>query len=172
MTMDYVNHHWLLIAGLIVLLGIIIFHQLILRLFGVIVVPDNSVGVSTKKFVLVGRNRRLPDGKIIALHGEAGFQADTLAPGLHMGLWPWQYQMRSSAVPHRAARQGGLRRGLRRQAADERPHRAREVDCDSFQDARAFLENGGERGPQMAADSRPAPTASIPFCFKSVSATR
>ena len=27
---------------------------------------------------------------------------------------------------------------------------ARKVPCDSFQDARAFLLNGGERGPQMA----------------------
>lgn len=148
--MDYVNHHWLLIAGLIVLLGIIIFHQLILRLFGVIVVPDNSVGVSTKKFVLVGRNRRLPDGKIIALHGEAGFQADTLAPGLHMGLWPWQYQI--EIVPFLTVPNGKMGCVV---ACDGKPLTsgrivARQVDCDSFQDARAFLENGGERGPQMA----------------------
>jgi len=27
---------------------------------------------------------------------------------------------------------------------------ARTVDCDSFQDARAFVANGDERGPQMA----------------------
>jgi hypothetical protein len=35
-----------------------------------------------KKFVLFGSNRTLPDGAIIALKGEAGYQADTLAPGL------------------------------------------------------------------------------------------
>jgi hypothetical protein len=45
----------------------------------------------TKKFVLVGKNRRLPAGRIIALNGEAGYQADTLPPGLHVGMWPWQY---------------------------------------------------------------------------------
>jgi uncharacterized membrane protein YqiK len=148
--MDYVNHHWLLIAGLIVLLGIIIFYKLILRLFGVIVVPDNSIGVSTKKFVLVGRNRRLPDGKIIALSGEAGYQADTLAPGLHMGLWPWQYEIEIVeflTVP--PSKVGCV------EACDGKPLMsgrivARQVDCDSFQDARAFLEHGGERGPQMA----------------------
>ena len=27
---------------------------------------------------------------------------------------------------------------------------ARHVECDSFQDAPAFMANGGERGPQMA----------------------
>jgi hypothetical protein len=30
--MDYVNHHWVVITGLIVLLGVIICHKLILRL--------------------------------------------------------------------------------------------------------------------------------------------
>jgi uncharacterized membrane protein YqiK len=149
-AMDYMNHHWLLIASLIVLLGVIIFHRLILRLFGVIVVPDNSIGVSTKKFVLVGRNRRLPDGKIIALSGEAGFQADSLAPGLHMGLWPWQYQI--EIVPFLTVPPGKV--GCV-EACDGKPLEsgrivARQVDCDSFQNARAFLENGGERGPQMA----------------------
>jgi uncharacterized membrane protein YqiK len=149
-AMDYMDHHWLLIASLIVLLGVIIFHRLILRLFGVIVVPDNSIGVSTKKFVLVGRNRRLPDGKIIALSGEAGFQADSLAPGLHMGLWPWQYQI--EIVPFLTVPPGKV--GCV-EACDGKPLEsgrivARQVDCDSFQNARAFLENGGERGPQMA----------------------
>jgi uncharacterized membrane protein YqiK len=147
---DYVNHHWLLIAGLIVLLLVLIFYKLILRLFGVIVVPDNSIGVSTKKFVLVGRNRRLPDGKIIALNGEAGYQADTLAPGLHMGLWPWQYEI--EIVPFLTVPPGKV--GCV-EACDGKPLTsgrivARQVDCDSFQDARAFLEHGGERGPQMA----------------------
>jgi len=116
----------------------------------VILVPDNSIGVGTKKFVLVGRNRRLPDGKIIALHGEAGFQADTLAPGLHMGLWPWQYQI--EIVPFLTVPPGKV--GCV-EACDGKPLTsgrivARQVDCDSFQDARAFLEHGGERGPQMA----------------------
>ncbi|WP_204310239.1 hypothetical protein, partial [Enterobacter cloacae] len=59
--------------------------------FGVIIVPDDSIGVVTKKFVLFGSNRSLPDGRILALTGEAGYQADTLAPGLHWALWPWQY---------------------------------------------------------------------------------
>ncbi|HMK85462.1 MAG TPA: hypothetical protein VK437_05845 [Steroidobacteraceae bacterium] len=88
--MDYVVGHWRLFAGLLIALGVIVFYRQILRLCGVIIVPDDSIGVVTKKFVLVGKYRRLPDGKIIALNGEAGYQADTLAPGLHIGFWPWQ----------------------------------------------------------------------------------
>jgi hypothetical protein len=50
------------------------------RLLGIASIPDDSIGVVTKKFALFGATT-LPDGKIIALHREAGYQADTLAPG-------------------------------------------------------------------------------------------
>ena len=58
-------------------------YKWIFWLFGAVIVPDNAVGTITKKFVLFGANRELPAGKIVALMGEAGLQADTLAPGLH-----------------------------------------------------------------------------------------
>ena len=148
--MQYVYDHWqvfAIVSGLIVLL---LFNRAILRLCGVIMVPDDSIGVVTKKFVLVGKHRRLPDGRIIALNGEAGYQADTLAPGLHIGLWPWQYKVELvtfCTIP--PGKVGCV------EACDGKPLSsgrivAREVPCDSFQDARAFLQNEGERGPQMA----------------------
>jgi uncharacterized membrane protein YqiK len=121
----------------------------ILWLCGVIMVPDDSIGVVTKKFAF-GKHRQLPDGSIIALNGEAGFQADTLTPGLHFGLWPLQYRVdlvKFLTVP--PGKVGCV------EACDGKPLAtgriiARRVACDSFQDARAFLTNGGERGPQMA----------------------
>ncbi len=112
-------------------------------------VPDDSLGIVTKKFVLLGANRSMPDGQIIALHGEAGFQADTLPPGLHLGLWPWQYAVELAkflTIP-----QGKI--GVV-QACDGKPLQkgriiAADCDCNLYQDARAFLTNGGQRGPQM-----------------------
>jgi len=68
-------------------------YKKVLRLFGLFIVPEDSVAIVTKKFVLFGSHRTLPDGRIIALRGEAGIQADTLAPGLHWWLWPWQYSI-------------------------------------------------------------------------------
>lgn len=62
-------------------------------LFGVIIIPDDSIGMVSKKFVLFGSSKELPANRIIALNGEAGYQADTLAPGLHIGLWPWQFDV-------------------------------------------------------------------------------
>jgi hypothetical protein len=77
-------------VALVVLIALFAYKKL-LRLIGIVIVPEDSVGIVTKKFVLLGSNKTLPDGRIIALKGEAGVQADTLAPGLHWWLWPWQY---------------------------------------------------------------------------------
>ena len=80
---------------LIITVGIILLalaYRPILWFLGIVMVPDDSVGVVTKKFSLA-KQRELPDGSIIALNGEAGFQADTLTPGLHFGLWPLQYRV-------------------------------------------------------------------------------
>src|SRR5215510_12123629 len=75
------------------ILAALIFWKSVVRLLGIVIVPDDSIGLVTKKFVLLGSHRELPPGKIIALKGEAGLQADTLAPGLKFGYWPWQYQI-------------------------------------------------------------------------------
>ena len=61
-------------------------YRLWLRLFGVLVIPEDSIGIVNKKFVLFGEHRTLPDGAIIALHGEAGIQADTSRPACTSAL--------------------------------------------------------------------------------------
>ena len=62
----------------------IIFYKFVLRVFfGMVIVPENKIGLVTKKFVLFGADKSLPDGRIIATKGEAGYQARTLAPGLY-----------------------------------------------------------------------------------------
>jgi uncharacterized membrane protein YqiK len=147
--MDILQDHWQLIVGVVAALFLLLTYKFFLWLLGVIVVPDDSVGVVTKKFVLFGAHRNLPDGRIIALNGEAGFQADTLPPGLHFGLWPWQYTV--ELVKFFTVPQGKI--GIV-EACDGAPLPtgriiAQQVSCDAFQDARAFLQNGGQRGPQM-----------------------
>jgi uncharacterized membrane protein YqiK len=147
--MEFFVGHLGFIAGLILFIAAAFFWRAFLWLLGVIIVPDDSVGTVTKKFVIFGSNRSLPDGQIIALEGEAGYQADTLPPGLHIGLWPWQYTV--ELVKFLMVPQGSV--GVV-QACDGKPLPngriiARDVDCDFFQDARTFLKGGGERGPQM-----------------------
>mgnify|MGYP006269180031 CR=1 FL=1 len=138
--------YWWAIVALILIFG----YKLVFRLFGVVIIAQDSVGIINKKFVLVGRNRTLPDGAIIALNGEAGIQADTLAPGIHFGYWPWQYQIDIQKFITIAEGYIGVVESRDGRSLSQGRVLARKVECDSFQDARKFLTSGGERGPQIA----------------------
>ena len=148
-VLGWFSGHWIMITVVILVLAMLIGYKLVLRLLGVVIIPEDSLGVVDKKFVLFGSHRALPDGKIIALHGEAGVQADTLAPGLHWGYWPWQYGIET--VKFVTIPQGQIGVVESRDGIPLSGGRilGKRVDCDSFQNARAFIENGGERGPQI-----------------------
>ncbi len=136
--------------GVIILvpLLVLVFYRLILRVFfGVVIVPEDRIGLVTKKFVLVGR-QSLPEGRIIATNGEAGFQAQTLAPGVYFWKWYWQYDI--TFEPFTVIPTGKIGLVLARDGAELETGRilGRKVPCDSFQDAEAFLKNGGRKGRQ------------------------
>ncbi|MBN8220184.1 MAG: hypothetical protein J0L53_04635 [Spirochaetes bacterium] len=143
--MEMLTTYWWVIPIIVSLVA----YKLILKFFGIVVVPNDAVGIVNKRFSLFGAHRTLPDGAIIALKGEAGLQADTLAPGLHYWLWPWQYDISLEdfvTIPEGkigvVEAKDGVPLGSGRVLA-------KYVDSDSFQDARKFIEQGGERGPQM-----------------------
>ncbi|MFN8374550.1 MAG: SPFH domain-containing protein [Anaerolineae bacterium] len=116
-------------------------------LLGLVIIGEKEVGVVTKRFDWNGR--KLPPGKLIALENEAGFQADTLAPGLYWGKWPWMYIVRKVPVTVIPAGQIGL--VVAADGASIPPERilGKFVASDNFQNARAFLMNGGEKGRQL-----------------------
>ena len=124
-------------------------YQLILRLFGVVLIPQNNIGIVDKRYSVLGKVRTLPEGQIVALNGEAGVQADTLAPGLHFFLWPWQFKIKLQeflVVPQDSIGVVEARGGI---PLTEGRVLGKRVECKAFQDARAFLEGGGQRGPQI-----------------------
>jgi uncharacterized membrane protein YqiK len=139
------SYAWVLIPLLA-----IVFYKFTLRVFfGMIIIPEDKIGLVTKKFVLFGANRSLPDGKIIALNGEAGFQADPLAPGLYWFYWVWQYSVEEAALT--VIPQGKIAL-LSAKDGNQLPTGsilARHVECDNYQDTRAFLTKGGQRGKQV-----------------------
>jgi uncharacterized membrane protein YqiK len=137
--------YWWVVAILVVFIA----YRLVFRLFGAVIIPQDSLGVVNKKYVLVGKNRTLPDGCIIALNGEAGVQADTLAPGIHFGFYPWQYEIRVEKFITIVEGRIGVVESRDGKSLSAGHVLGRRVDCDSFQDARKFLTNGGERGPQI-----------------------
>lgn len=148
---NYMNAGTFALIGLgIMLVFSLVFYPVCLRLFGIVIIPEDSVGVVNKKFVLMGENKTLPDGAIIALRGEAGYQADTLAPGLHFGFWPWQYDVNVIHFVAVPPGQIGVVEARDGAALSAGRNLGRTVECDSFQSARAFLTKGGQRGPQIA----------------------
>lgn len=114
---------------------------------GLVVISEREVGVVIKKVSFAGK--QLPPGRLIALDGEAGYQADTLAPGWHWGYWPWQYSVRKESVI--VVPQGEIALIVANDGASIPPDRilGKVVDCDNFQDARKFLLHQGEKGRQM-----------------------
>jgi uncharacterized membrane protein YqiK len=143
---DITSYWWI-----ILILFSIIFYKFILRVFfGMVMVPEDKIGLVTKKFVLFGADKSLPDGRIIATKGEAGYQAKTLAPGLYWGMWIWQYSIDMSGFT--VIPEGKIGLVLSKDGKEIPTGRilARKVDSDNFQDATYFLDNGGQKGRQTA----------------------
>jgi hypothetical protein len=129
---------WPVSAGLTVLvafLGVI----LVTELLGMRYIPNNCVGIVEK---LWSKSGSVPEGSIIALAGEAGYQADVLRGGFHFGLWRWQYRLHKTRLV--TIGQGKIGYLYARDGEPLAPSQTlgRVVPCNNFQDARAFL---GER---------------------------
>jgi uncharacterized membrane protein YqiK len=112
---------------------------------GAVFIRERQVGVVVKKF----GSRSLQPGRLVALAGESGYQADTLPPGLHFGYFRWQYRI--IKMPVTVVPQGEIALVVAADGASIPSERilGKVVDCDNFQDARKFLANGGEKGRQL-----------------------
>lgn len=138
-------HYWWV---LIPVLTLLLYKSVLRGLFGMIIIPENKIGLVTKKFVL-GGNKSLPNGRIIAANGEAGYQIDPLAPGLHWGYWFWQYdiiQQEFLTVPRGKIGLVSAKDGMQLPMGQIL---ARSVECNNYQDARAFFQNNGQKGKQV-----------------------
>jgi uncharacterized membrane protein YqiK len=139
---------WGLVIG--IPLFILLFYKFILRVFfGVVIVPEDKIGLVTKKFVLFGK-QELPEGRIVATEGEAGFQAQTLPPGIYFAKWIWQYEITFQSFTIIPTGQLGLVLAKDGAELETGSILGRKVDCDSFQNAESFLKNGGRKGRQTA----------------------
>ena len=128
----------------------LIFYKFIFRLLGIIIVPEDRIGLVTKKFVLFGDKKSLPEGRIFATEGEAGFQAKPLAPGIYFWLWIWQYDVVLQPLTVVPTGKIGLVLARDGKELETGSILARKVECDGFQDAEAFLKIGGRKGRQTA----------------------
>jgi uncharacterized membrane protein YqiK len=109
------------------------------------IIREDQSGLVIKKF-----GPPLASGRLVALAGEAGYQARLLAPGWHFVPFRWQYNV--VKVPLLVVPAGEIALVVAADGAPIPPERilGQEVACNDFQDAEAFLRGGGERGRQLA----------------------
>jgi uncharacterized membrane protein YqiK len=125
--------------GVYIVIAVIV---VFIALTGIRYIPNNRIGIVEKRF-----GAKSVKGGFIALHGEAGYQPDVLRGGLHY-LIPIQYTVH--IAPLVTITQGKIGYIF---ARDGKPLSAMQVlaentTANDFQDVRAFLTNGGQRGPQ------------------------
>lgn len=106
-------------------------------------IGNNRVAVVEKLWSGKGSVR----GGIIAMHGEAGFQPEVLRGGLHF-FFPFQYRLH--VQPLVTIPQGQIGYLFARDGRSLAPDQALATSPEGldFQDARSFLDAGGQKGPQ------------------------
>ena len=127
-----------------IVIGVAAFILLWLVLGGLSLVGANQVGILTKKML----GKKLPQGRIIARSGEVGVQADTLLPGLYY-RFPFIWSIKK--IPNTVIAENRIGTVSTVDGVPMPPGRllGDVVECNSFQDAKSFLDNGGMKGPQV-----------------------
>jgi uncharacterized membrane protein YqiK len=129
---------WAYTAGAIVVAWLLVVSA---RIF--VYIPNSRVGVVERLWSRRGSVRR----GLIALDGEAGYQPDILRGGLHV-FPPYQYRVHKVSLV--TITQGEIGYLFARDGAPLKPGQtlASNHKAASFEDARAFLLEGGQKGPQ------------------------
>lgn len=127
---------------IIVILAIILFFFF---LAGLTYIRRYEVGIRTKKMF----GAKMPQGYIIARNGEIGIQADTLMPGLYW-LNPITWSIEKEKVIVIGETQIGVVESVDGVPIPTGRLLGDAVECNYFQDAKAFLDGKGKKGPQVA----------------------
>jgi uncharacterized membrane protein YqiK len=113
-------------------------------LSGLQMVRHNQVGILTRKL----GSQPLPQGHIIARDAEVGIQAEVLRPGLYWRV-PFVWRIERVSVTIIEPNEVGIVESIDGLALPNGRLLGDGVPCDSYQDGRAFLLNGGRKGPQV-----------------------
>jgi uncharacterized membrane protein YqiK len=132
-----------LLGGLLFALVVFVAFILFLWVLGLRVIPSDKVGVVEKWWSPRGS---LKDA-IISLHGEAGYQPNVLRGGIHFRS-PLMYKVH--VMPLVTISQGRIGYVFARDGIPLTPGQTlgKVVKGNTFQDVKAFMDVGGQRGPQ------------------------
>jgi len=124
----------------------------IIFVFTLILVYQSVVIVGGKEIALIERRwfgKKMPQGRVVAMNNEVGIQARTLGPGMHF-LIPFIYTARKSEFVEIMDGKVGLIESVDGSSIPPGKIFAKVVrGHNSFQDGELFLQNGGQKGPQI-----------------------
>ena len=115
--------------------------------------PDDRVGIPTRRMF----GKKMPPGRVIAKKDEIGVQARKLMPGLYW-FFPIIWKVERVPVTVIGAQQIGVLEAIDGEPIPTGRLLGDQVECDSYQDAEAFLfgrdpsrpgEPKGKKGPQI-----------------------
>src|SRR5262245_59237532 len=147
---DYVSWTSPLLWVVLGVVGIIALFELT----GLRYIPNDRVGVVEKLWSPKGS---VAEGRIMALNGEAGYQADLLRGGFHFGYWRWQFRIHKMPLVTVPQGQIGYVYARDGEALVASQTLGRVPHCNHFQDARAFLAGtpvaAGDAGTSATAEN-------------------
>jgi regulator of protease activity HflC (stomatin/prohibitin superfamily) len=113
----------------------------------IVIIGGRQVGIVERKLF----GARLPSDRVVALHGQIGIQARILGPGLHL-FFPFLFIVRVDNLVAIGEDQVGIAESIDGRPLDPGEIFGRFVTGHThFQDAEAFLKNGGQKGIQTEA---------------------
>ena len=141
--MDYVMPKHGKLVGVLILVVIV----LVVLSLSVVNIGGTEVGIVERKF----GGGKLPEGRILAVNGENGIQAQVLSPGWHFFYWPWQYNIETIEMVEIREGMVGLVQAVDGQSLPPDTIYAPEwQETDKMLNAAYFLGEGqGYKGPQL-----------------------
>jgi uncharacterized membrane protein YqiK len=124
-------------------IGAVLFLIVILKSF--VIAKGNQIITLERRWF----GAQMPDGRTVALSNEVGLQARVLGPGFHF-LIPFLYKTKKHDFLVISANHVGMVRAITGAPMPSGSIMAKPIDCDLFQDGELFLQNGGEKGPQLS----------------------
>jgi uncharacterized membrane protein YqiK len=127
---------------LIIISGVVVGGMLLQPL--IVYIDRNEVGIVHKKF-----GRPLPSNHQIALKREMGIQIDTLDPGRHFLFPYWMFEVTKEKAIQIDTDEIGIVKAKDGASLPPGKMFGKVVECNDFQDGRAFINQGGQRGQQL-----------------------
>jgi len=115
------------------------------KVMGLTVIGSDEIGIVEKWWSPKGSVKN----GFIALQGEAGYQPDVLRAGIHFNS-RFLFRVRKTKLVTISQGEVGYVFARDGEALEPTQTLGCKVDCSNFQDTRAFLKNGGQKGPQRS----------------------